>query len=156
MEPAATPEDLPQTRCILLCFRMSKRNKHVGFKADPHILRGNKQLGGWRGKTPHMISGLEDRRAAALAEILKWFVALKINITKKWMKNWNKQSESTGIRNSKGQMYQPSDQERMTDSLLYQVWAAIRKTNKGTFYQSFSRYAIFVWCTSHCWRSYNL
>lgn len=146
----------PQTRCTLSCFRTSKRNKCTGFKNwYPSFKRSNKQLR-WKGKTPQVLSELEDRKPAALAEVLNGFVASKINITKKWMNNWNKASEYIGICNSKGQVYQQSAQERTTDLVPCWVWVAIRKTNKGTFYQSFSQYAIFVQCMSRWWRSYNL
>lgn len=147
----------PQTRCTLSCFRTSKRNKCTGFKNwYPSFKRSNKQLRRWKGKTPQVLSELEDRKPAALAEVLNGFVASKINITKKWMNNWNKASEYIGICNSKGQVYQQSAQERTTDLVPCWVWVAIRKTNKGTFYQSFSQYAIFVQCMSRWWRSYNL
>lgn len=133
------PLQISNKQGVYYCVSGYQRRINIwALKTDPHILKGNKHLGGWRGKTLHVLPELEDRRAAALAEVLKWFAASKVNITKKWMNNWNKQSESIDIHNSKGWVYQPSYQEQTTDLLPYWVWVAIRKTNKGTFYQSFS------------------
>lgn len=144
----------PQRRHILSCFKTPKRNKHTGFKNGSLFLKGAKRM---EKENPLNVVRTERWKGCCTDWNTQLVCRLiKISITKKWMNNWNKASECRGICNSKEQVYQQFDQEWMIDSFPWWVSAAIRKMNKGTFYQSFSQCAIPVQCMSRWWRSYNL
>lgn len=80
-----------------------------------------------------MPSEVANRKLSALAEIPTWFVASKINTEIERPNNWNKESKCIGIHSSKGRVYQ----QQITDSPPPWVWVAVRKMNKGSFYQFF-------------------